>query len=186
MKILYVHGYEGRENGSSSDFLRKEFKSRGIDCEVYAPSIPLNNPDEAIDFIFKNSKDCDYVVASSMGAFYAMMVSSRFKILVNLALPKDLKNTIPSIDDNLIKKMNSHLEDFTVHCLDSEYRYESFFVIGDNDEVVMDNNFIEENYYPDRIYHVDMEHKLNEVGAKKVVDLIEYINDGHAGDIYEI
>ena len=71
--IVYIHGFNSGP-GDKSVELQKQFP----DCEIISPQLPYNC-DEAMKIlreIVDNNLDNEvYVVATSLGAFYAMMLS---------------------------------------------------------------------------------------------------------------
>lgn len=191
MKILYVHGYLGSGNGHSSMLIREVLDKRGIEYKLDAPDFPITNPEKMTELLREYiKKGYDYVVASSMGAFYAMQDFPGFKILVNPALPENLEKLRkedpagnPELTDEFMEKifrMRDHI--FTRLSLDDgEDRYHTCIIFGDRDTLAgNEDNLL--GYYGDygkakRIFHVDMEHKLSEAGAEKVCDVIEYIEN---------
>lgn len=102
MKILYVHGFLGHENGSASKAIRELFPND----EVYAPAIPFINPKEAVKFVEEKAKEYDLLIASSLGCLFSLRVRNIPKILINIAF----KDTIDKIYDES-KKDNPNLPD---------------------------------------------------------------------------
>lgn len=182
--ILYVHGFGGNGEGSSAKLLKESLKLNNIDANVIAPTFPYMNPNECVDMIKSMSKDVDLIVASSLGAFYSMQVLGKFKVLVNLAMPENLYKLDEDIGTEFMYDLNFQKDMFFTHYLDSEFRYETFLICGNQDTLATNKEIIEENFYKERIYSVNMGHKLDETGAQKVCELIKYIEEGHYNDIY--
>ena len=87
LKILYVHGFLGKANGSASKAIKELFPY----AEVYAPSIPFDDPKKAIDYVNKIAKDYDILIASSLGCLFSIRVRNIPKIFINFALPEDVE-----------------------------------------------------------------------------------------------
>ena len=182
VKILYVHGYLGSGNGHSSRLLRQEFISRGIPCILDAPDFPVTRPKEMRTMIKKlvEEKGYDCIVASSLGAFYSMQIPIIKKILVNIALPENLMQIRASdpehnqgLSDEFFSEVNREKDVFFSEIFDKSFRRQSYVVYGTRDRIAPNEGFFKQ-YYNDesRICHVDMEHKLDEKGTRKVFELI--------------
>lgn len=179
IKILYVHGYMGKANGSASSFIKNELAKRNIEAEVFAPAIPLDNISEAIDYVAKLVDNYDLVIASSMGAMITMQIAGKKKILINPAIPDDIGNIPNNFDIHDFNFMNKKLDMFFNNFLDVEFKGESYFVFGTDDDIAHNIDLIKDNYFDNHIYVVNgMGHKLNASGAEVVVDIVEdIIND---------
>ncbi|MCR5288909.1 MAG: hypothetical protein K6E51_02825 [Treponema sp.] len=96
-KAIYIHGLGGSGNGSSAKNVKKMLESVWPgDYDFSASTYNLLEPEEAFDQIQKDVKDADLVVASSLGAFYAVSVHVCTKILLlNPCL--DPEKAIPKI-----------------------------------------------------------------------------------------
>ena len=175
MKILYVHGYGGSANGESSQLLKKVLSEKFDNVEIEAPAIPLEEPEKAFDTIRECAKGKDLIIASSLGAFYAMQVPIICKILINPALPENIEKNIDGVSKDFIKELKEIYKEFFDVYIDYEYMYESFFIVGEKDNIAPNKNFLLENFYKDRVFDADMGHKLDENGANKVVEVIEKI-----------
>ena len=173
LKILYVHGYLGHANGNASKLIKAELNRRNIECELDAPPIPILHPKLAVDYIRAIDRDYDVIVASSMGAFYAMQEFGRLKILVNPALTKTLVKTGDRFDDAILKEMQKMEDDFFNIFKDYESIIETYLVFGTRDTLADNKNFFINHYSKSQIYDVDMEHRMDKNGARKVVDIIE-------------
>lgn len=175
LKILYVHGYLGSANGSSSRLLKQVLAENNIDAIVDAPSIPVSNPNEAITMLQNICSDYDVIVASSLGAFYTMQISGEFKILINPADPEDVANlsTPPTVDviDELRFQKNRFIDDW----FDLEVKSELFMIFGTADDIATRNKWLRSFCYPDMLFEVDCGHKANYECMKKVVDIIKNI-----------
>ena len=182
IKILYVHGYLGSGNGHSSELIRKEFDSRGIPVVLDAPDFPVIKPEETKDkirdLIEKSRYDC--IVASSLGAFYSMQIPGIKKILVNTAMPENLKKIRdldpeqnPGLSSEFISTLEKEKENFFSEVFNEEYKKETYLIYGTRDIIAPNEEFLK-LYYNDesRVFHIDMEHKMDEQGSKKVFELI--------------
>ncbi len=185
VSILYVHGYLGSGNGGSSKRIRAELAKRGIGFNLDAPQFPVTDHDAMHAKLsgLSRSGEYDIVIASSLGAFYTMQHPGRFRILINPALPKDLKairdrdpENNKELTDELLAALGSDLKNFESYCDDDEEIFEKYYVFGDRDDVTggaaaMAPYF---NYDP-HIFHVDMGHIVEGSGAAKVCDIVEML-----------
>ena len=179
-KILYVHGYLGHENGNASQLVSEALEKRGLVYQLDAPQFDVTDPKAMKEVFSGMAMDYDYVVASSLGALYAMMYAGGFRILVNPALPKDLRkirNEDPENNTKLTDTSLNGLEDkvswFFDHSIDDEELFFTYFVFGDHDEVAGNRSVFEGHYPNNHIDGVSMEHKMSPAGAEKVVDILE-------------
>ena len=126
----------------------------------------------------------DYIVASSMGAFYAMQYSECLTILVNPALPENLRairdketGQHPDLTEELLDRLEADQKRFldtTLGLFGDEYVFTSYFVFGDRDDIAGNEAFFH-RYYPleSHVFHADMGHIMDASGAEKVADIIE-------------
>ncbi len=185
IRILYVHGYEGHGNGKSSKLVRDALDKRGIKYELDAPQFPVTEPDEMSQMLSDliHEHKYRYVVASSMGAIYALPYVSPCVILVNPALPKNLRairdaepEKHPALTDELLAKLEEETEVFFKYTIDFENWFVTYFVFGEHDDVAGNEEFFFNHYHQkNHIYHADMGHIMEPAGAEKVVDIIEYM-----------
>lgn len=87
MKILYIHGFNSAGYGDKINYLKKAFGPRN----VIAPTLDYD-PVEAVsqlEFLTEAIKDKDklYLVGTSLGGFYALYLSSKFKVPAVLINP---------------------------------------------------------------------------------------------------
>ena len=74
-KAIYIHGLGGSGNGTSAQNIKKMIETVWPgEYEFSASTYNLLEPKEAFDQIQKDVKSADLVVASSLGAFYAVSV----------------------------------------------------------------------------------------------------------------
>lgn len=89
-KILHLHGIGSAGGGATASVLKKLFS----DIEVISPDIPVR-PLEAFAFISKlvAGNEFDFVVGTSLGGFYAMLIKGIPKFLINPAMnaPTDIE-----------------------------------------------------------------------------------------------
>ncbi|SKB93158.1 Uncharacterised protein family (UPF0227) [Lachnospiraceae bacterium] len=182
INIRYVHGYLGHGNGHSSELIRREFQSHGISVKIDAPQFPVTEPKKMHELLHTliqtNKYDC--VVASSLGAFYVMQIPEIKKILVNIALPDNLRMIMysdrdnnPELTESFLDCIESEKESFFSNMLTENLPQETFILYGLKDDIAPNEAYLKQ-YYNDqsRIFHVDMAHKLDPKGASKVVDII--------------
>ncbi len=185
VKLLYVHGYLGRGDCSSSQKVRAELEKRGIEFTLDAPDFPVTEPDKMKDILEKVSGEhkYDYIIASSLGAFYCMHLISPFLILINPAMPENLyrirenePGQHPKLTDEfleLLEKEKDYIFNICVPDDDDEVRFCSYFILGTKDDIADNRALIKRSYPESHISYVDMGHIVSEAGAEKVVDLIE-------------
>ncbi len=184
IKILYVHGYMGRENGNASTRVRAALDRRGIAYQLDAPQFPVTEPDQMDGKLKELILKYDYIVASSMGAFYAMQYSECLMILVNPALPENLRTIRDKepgqhldLTDELLDRLEKDKEyffDTVLGIFGDEYVHTTYFVFGSEDNIA-GNEALFDRYYPSESNKktVKMGHVMEDVGAEKVVDIIE-------------
>lgn len=116
-KILYVHGLGSSGNSRTSKILREYYK----DDDVISPDIPFE-PCKAMallnELVLKEQPDV--IVGSSLGAFYAMQLQAKKKILVNPALYADidLESSIGKGTYNYFSSREDGIQSYTI---DEEY-----------------------------------------------------------------
>ncbi|WP_026512019.1 YqiA/YcfP family alpha/beta fold hydrolase [Butyrivibrio sp. LC3010] len=180
--ILYVHGYLGSGNGHSSEMLRGEFKARGIHANIEAPQFPVTEPEVMHKMLYTliENNHYDYVVASSLGAFYVMQIPEIKKILINPAIPDNLRiikesdsDSNPMLTSSFLDHIETEKEFFFSDKFNVSFMQETYLIYGTRDNIAPNEKLFKQ-YYDDEsmISHVDMEHKLNRKGAAVVVELI--------------
>lgn len=184
IKILYIHGYMGSGNGNASKLVKAALDRRGIEYQLDAPQFPVTEPDQMDGKLKELIPQYDYIVASSMGAFYAMQYSECFTILVNPALPENLRvirdketGRHPDLTDGLLDRLEAEQKRFfdtTLGLFGDEYVFATYFVFGDRDDIAGNEAFFR-RYYPleSHVFHADMGHIMEAAGAEKVADIIE-------------
>ena len=186
IKLLYVHGYLGHGNGSASQLIKAELDKRGVQYSLDAPDFPVTKPSlmrKMLTELIAGGK-YDYVIASSLGAFYAMQTFGPFRILINPAMPENLKairdsepaEKNPQLTDEFIEKIQKTADYFFDVCHDEESVFLTYLVYGNQDAIAGNEDFFKHYYYDEsHFFLVDMEHKLDKIGAEKVCDIIEKI-----------
>lgn len=184
--ILYVHGYMGHGDGNASKLVRAALDRRGIAYQLDAPEFPVTEPDKMEEMLAELIPQYKYVVASSMGAFYAMQHSERHTVLVNPALPENLRairekeaGQHPKLTDGLLDRLEkdeAHFFDTALGLFGDEYVFTTYFVFGDRDDVA-GNEALFRQYYPleSHMCHADMGHIMEPAGAEKVAEIIEML-----------
>lgn len=190
MRIFYVHGIGSAGGGNTVDMIKKYFPND----EIYSPDIPVS-PIEAFEFIKKESKDYDLIIGTSLGGFYTMMVSGKFKILINPAINADTEipssigmgeheflrerasgETTYTVDETFVKELSFLKERFFKEWFDYEYKSETYGIFGTEDTVVNDREEFKKTWWK-RNYHEDVfGHRMTEdVFIKTVKPIIETI-----------
>lgn len=105
MKVLYIHGFNSAGYGDKINYLKRAFGPRNI----ISPTLDYD-PREAVyqlEFLTQAIKEKDrlYIVGTSLGGFYALFLSSKYRV------PSVLIN--PSIDPyNSLKNQVGHQTNF--------------------------------------------------------------------------
>lgn len=82
-KAIYIHGLGGSGNGSSAQNVKKMLEDEWSGkYEFSANTYDLLKPEELFEKISTDVKDADFVIASSLGAFYAVSVFICTKMLL--------------------------------------------------------------------------------------------------------
>lgn len=190
--ILYLHGIGSTGNGNTVKMLREAFPEA---C-VAAPELPTQ-PMEAFDFIKLCIReiDPDLIIGTSLGGFYAMMISGIPKILINPAMyaADDIVASIgygehPYLEERISGETSYVVNETYVNELkqlqgryfnnwyDSEYAFETFGVFGINDEVVSHITDFEKLFSSSHTITDVFGHRMTEeVFTKTVVPLINRV-----------
>ncbi len=182
VKILYVHGYLGHGGGNASRLVREALEKRGLDFRLDSPQFDVTDP-EAMKKAFSGmAQEYDYVAASSLGALYAMMYAPGFRILVNPALPKDLRRirdkdpeSNAKLTDAFLDWLEGETESFLKDCVDDEELFFTYFVFGDHDTIAGNRALFERKFRADHIRGADMEHRRAPAGAEQVAGILEML-----------
>jgi len=171
--VLYVHGLNGHENGSASKLVKEALKEKGIKAIVDAPRFRVTDPAKMQELLTKEIEAHDIVIASSLGAFYTMQQKGKPKILINPALPENIeKLNDKGVTPELLQELESQKAQFFAN-LDDDVKAETTFIFGDQDTLAPNSQFFESQYQqPDKAFHVDMGHKVDEIGAAKVAEIV--------------
>ena len=182
IRLLYVHGYLGHGNGSAARNLREALEKRGIQYTLDAPDFPVTEPEQMKEMLdcLLNEGGYDCVIASSLGAFYVMQAAGPERILVNPALPVNLRTIREQNPEG-----NSALTDEFLGALQNrcdaffssgawEYIVSRTWLLYGTQDTVAGNEDYFGRYFHDasRIFHVDMEHRLDRAGAEKVCEIL--------------
>lgn len=128
MKVLNIHGYKGSAENSACITLKN------LGHEVISPQINYDakNPKEIIDDlrkIFLENKP-DYIVGTSLGGFFALLLSQEFKVeRYESHIKKYLHYNIPTVLVNPCLKPSVTLSglgyktDKTIETMFSEFEY---------------------------------------------------------------
>lgn len=133
---LYIHGFGSDKNSNTGQKVREILKNK---YNVMIETWDLTNPQETAKKINKYvaDKDIRIVVASSLGAFYALSISdSVARMVINpcmdpaIELPK-----ITQISQEIKDEFNL-LKETQRYYLDWEMRAVTFGIFGNNDELL--------------------------------------------------
>lgn len=193
MKILYIHGLGSSGNSRTARILQEHYK----DFDVYNPDIPFD-PERALSFIQALTQRVkpDIVVANSLGAFYAMQLSSQSKILINPAIYADIdleksigKGTYKyfskrhdsidtyTIDDKYLSKLKEMRECFFKECMiDDDYSYKMYGLFGTRDELFSHIEDFKEEFPYAKLETHEFGHRLEEADIKDyLIPLIDRV-----------
>lgn len=102
-KMIYVHGYDN----ACAALVKNYF---GNDYDIVDYDVSNETPSDVIDKLKKS--DCDLILGTTLGAFYAMMIPRR-KILVNLIPPNGCYNyRDDEFTDDLVWELNELKREF--------------------------------------------------------------------------
>ena len=193
MKILYIHGLGSSGNSRTARILQEHYK----DSDVYNPDIPFE-PERALRFIQALTQRVrpDIVVASSLGAFYAMQLSSQKKILINPAIYADIdleksigKGTYKyfskrhdfidtyTIDDKYLSSLKEMREWFFNECMiDDDFSYKMYGLFGTRDELFSHIKDFKEEFPYAKLETHEFGHRLEESDIKDyLIPLIDRV-----------
>ena len=176
MRVLYVHGFGGGANGDSAKLVKKCLEKVFDDFEFLAPSIPYLDPKKATEFISDVGSDCDLIVASSLGAFYSSICPGAYKVLINPALPDNVKKIYPEMSDDYYNDLCA-VKDRLEFVVDNDFRYETYLIFGTKDDVCSNEGYYSCLYWKSHISECDMNHKFCEDGADALIDVVKKIFD---------
>jgi len=160
MKILYIHGYNGHEDGMTAQMIRN---ARPNDT-VCAPAIDYTHPLDACRQIVDavNIYRPDAIVASSLGAFCVLHEDFGVcSVLINTALPKDMMKIVS--DKSMLAELDEMLYDILSN-YDRPRNEFVYFVFGDNDVVANNREYLKSLFSSDGYDHTyvkEMGHALS-------------------------
>lgn len=182
-KILHLHGIGSAGGGTTASVLKKLFADR----EVISPDIPAR-PFEAFDFIsdLAADNDFDFVVGTSLGGFYAMLIKGIPKFLINPAMnaPTDIENAIGLgehdflrprqdgaasyiIDRSFIYELVMLLDGYDSSSYD--FSKEAFGIFGMNDNLLHNADLFREKFGEGNMLTTDFGHRMPVTILKKEV-----------------
>ena len=175
IKVLYIHGYGGKENGTSSKLISKILNENGIEAEVYAPYIPFEDIEKATRFVVQAAEGVDLVIASSMGALISLLSCDHKKLLINIAFPDDIRRIAPEYSESELSILDKRLS-IKLDNVDFEDKYCMYFIFGKHDEVADNSKVISQLYNESHIYSVDdMGHSVDEHVSEKLIAAVRQI-----------
>ena len=186
-KILYVHGLASGKESRSAQLIRKYLPDW---YTVDAPEIP-QDPIEATEFLHSIQDNYDLVVGSSLGGFYAFILSSHVKkLLVNPAVypasyirekiglgeheffaERENGDKTFVIDEDYLNKLEELTEHYYGMCLDEEVRTITRCIVSPDDELLGSENYdnCKKLLYDDMVVESYGGHRLTEEVVEKVV-----------------
>ncbi len=175
MKVLYVHGFGGSADGESSKLVKECLGKVFAHFEFLAPQIPYLDPKKATKLISDLSEDCDLVVASSLGAFYTASCSpGAYKILINPALPDNVKKIFPEMSDGYYNDLCA-IKDRMEFVIDNDFRYETYLIFGTKDDVCSNEGYYSGLYWNSHISKCDIGQKFCVDRADALIDVVKKI-----------
>lgn len=185
MKVLYIHGLGGAANGRVANILREELAKEYV---IEAPEIPID-PKEAVEYVrdITFNSDYDLIVASSLGAFYAMFAPSHIKkILINPAIyadeyiekfigkgihqfrkPRSDGKREYTIDDTYISELSELKRRMYI---DDEDKIMFRCYVSKDDELLIDNyKNCEKFFYKRTIHYINGPHSIDENELKNII-----------------
>jgi len=180
-RALYIHGYMGQENGNASRLVRKELEDRNLPIILDAPSFPVTEREKMHEMLKKLQEEnqYDFAIASSLGAFYTMQADFPTRILVNTAMPKDLRAIKesdpagnPLITEEFLVGLEQDKKAFFENVKIPEWKENTLLIYGTEDTVAHSKDLLEPLADGLKIYHIPMEHRMSEVGAKAIGEIL--------------
>ena len=169
-KILYIHGYGSKGNSTTARELEKCMNGEAI---VYSPAFSNNlnlfsemerNIEQARAFVRENA--IKLVVASSMGAFTALNLTSIPKLVINpCMLPSEQLPLLidPNIAPEEIEKYRL-LEQSRI--IDREECLITYGLFATNDELFSYRDLFEKQYLSDNAYSMNDGHRISADNVK--------------------
>lgn len=170
MNILYIHGLGSDKNTSTGKYLKQYF---GEDNKVIVDTFELLDPQKMLVHLGKmlSKYKIDLIVASSLGAFYALNIGSRLpKVLFNPCMKPS--NELPKlIDDLSAKTINKFqmLEKSIYNIVDAEDRATTYAAFAGNDELFSYLSFYKHTYKIN-FKIISGGHRVGNENIKKVLD----------------
>lgn len=171
-KALYIHGLGSDKNSSTFNVLKSSFP----EFDWYTDTFSLVDPDKTMKQINTIlSKGIQIVVASSFGAFYALMIQdSLAKIVVNPCMKPSIE--IPKLDTEIDTDKFKKLEEDLYSNVDGEMRMCTYGVFGNRDELFNYQHLFAKVYGKDMI-KVSGGHRLDgNVLASAVHQALSYFD----------
>ncbi len=173
--IIYIHGFGSHGLGSKAKIFRNYFNSIGANFIApslsYVPKLAIQTLEELI----KSYNEEIYLIGSSLGGFYATYLSHmpevKKVVLINPAIKpmQTLSRTLgdaPNFYDNSSFKWNkNHLEMLKQYVLDEPCRIESFMILLQKGDELLD--------YNDAVYKYDGAKQIVEEGGSHSFDGVE-------------
>lgn len=155
---LYIHGLGSSKDSSTFKTIKDYFPEFDWMTETF----DLTSPDvfDKIDRMVRTNK-IKFVVASSLGAFYATLIEeSVARILINPCLKPSVEiPKLTEVSDEQVKKFEE-LEAKAKSIIDNEIRGCTFGIFGDEDETFSFKNEFAKLYGKPRLITVPGKHKL--------------------------
>ena len=149
-KAIYIHGLGGSGNGSSARNVKKLLEG---EYEFSASTYNLLNPEQAFSQIQNDVRNADFIVASSLGAFYAASVNVCTPILLlNPCLEPEntIKNILYPEQRKDFDEEKCHREWIKIkegwNLIDHESCGSRFAVFSDNDELFSFRDVFKKNF----------------------------------------
>jgi predicted esterase YcpF (UPF0227 family) len=176
-RILYLHGIGSTGGGNTVNSIKEAFP----DIIVDSPELPTM-PKDAFEYIndLVNRNKYDIVIGTSLGGFYAMMISGVKKILVNPAMfaSEDIPKAIGfgthpylrerisgektyTVDETYIKELATLQNRFFSNWLDNEYIFETTAIFGTEDTLFSHINDYKALYKSHNMYTANFGHRID-------------------------
>ena len=176
-RILYLHGIGSTGGGNTVNSIKEAFP----DIIVDSPELPTM-PKDAFEYISNivNKNRYDIVIGTSLGGFYAMMISGVKKILVNPAMfaSEDIPKAVGfgthpylrerisgektyTVDETYVKELTRLQNRFFSERFDNEYIFETIAIFGTEDTLFSHINDYDALYMSHNMFIAKFGHRMD-------------------------
>ena len=172
-KILYIYGYGGSAQGSTSTMLRRLVpEGYMVESFAYTQADFAKARQEILDYIREHG--IDLVVGSSLGGFIALTLSGIPRIVVNPCWYPGKELPLIDVPHEIVRTYAPYDHWVQEHITEEDRpMVHAFF--GDRDELFADRyiaHFLH-HYLQEQCHRIPSGHNLSEEGAREIVGWID-------------